>query len=69
MPQTERDRAGSNRRSFLLTSLGAAAAAQALAQAPNQQSISPNATPRDWSGQVPVQYPDPDIVALDIRFR
>src|ERR1700685_3930453 len=51
------------RRAFLLTALGGATA---LAQAP---PISPNATPRDWSGQQPVQYPDPDIVALDNRFR
>src|ERR1700721_503634 len=51
------------RRTFLLTALGGA---RALAQAP---PISPNATPRDWSGQQPVQYPDPDIVALDNRFR
>jgi gluconolactonase len=27
------------------------------------------ATPRDWSGQQPVQYPDPDVIALDNRFR
>ena len=26
-------------------------------------------TPRDWSGQTPVQYPDPDIIAVDNRFR
>src|SRR6202021_201157 len=51
------------RRTFLLTALGGA---RALAQAP---PISPNATPRDWSGQQPVQYPDPYIVALDNRFR
>ena len=25
--------------------------------------------PRDWSGQQPLAYPDPDIVALDPRFR
>src|SRR5580658_9182152 len=55
-----------DRRSFLTTALGAAAAIPALAQAP---PISPNATPRDWSGQQPVQYPDPDVVALDPRFR
>jgi gluconolactonase len=24
---------------------------------------------RDWSGQHPIQYPDPDVVALDPRFR
>ena len=31
--------------------------------------ISPIPTQRDWSGQNPVQYPDPDIIALDPRFR
>jgi gluconolactonase len=25
--------------------------------------------PRDWSGEQPIRYPDPDIVALDNRFR
>jgi gluconolactonase len=51
-----------NRRSFL----GAAFAgiAQTAAQQPN-----PVPAPRDWSGQAPLQYPDPDIVALDPRFR
>src|SRR5579863_3991940 len=56
------------RRGFLIGALGAAAVIPALAQAP-QQPISPNATPRDWSNATPVQYPDPDIVALDNRFR
>jgi len=41
-----------NRRSFL-----AAVAAPAAAQAP-----------RDWSGQNPVRYPDPDVIAVDKRF-
>ena len=43
----------------------------AAAQPPEarQAAVSPNATPRDWSGRQPVQYPDPDIVALDNRFR
>ena len=27
------------------------------------------ATPRDWSGQNPIQYPDPDVRALDDQFR
>ena len=58
MPQT--------RRTFL-TSVTSLAGATALAQAP--PVVSPNPTPRDWSGQVPVQYPDPDIIALDNRFR
>ena len=42
------------RRAFLAAALGGAAAAQ---------------QPRDWSGQHPLQYPDPDVVALDPRFR
>ncbi len=33
------------------------------------QPVPANATHRDWSGQQPIQYPDPDIVALDNRFR
>jgi len=42
----------------------------AAAQTPEAHPpISPIATPRDWSGRVPVQYPDPDVVALDNRFR
>ncbi|MEY4641589.1 MAG: Gluconolactonase precursor [Pseudomonadota bacterium] len=31
--------------------------------------IAPDATPRDWSGQTPVRYPDPDVIALDPVFR
>jgi gluconolactonase len=59
-----------DRRSFLACALGSATAIRAAAQAPaTQQPISPDATPRDWSGQQPVRYPDPDIVALDNRFR
>ena len=34
-----------------------------------QQQVSPVPTPRDWSGQNPLPYPDPDIIALDNRFR
>jgi gluconolactonase len=56
-----------DRRSFITASIGAAVAGLATAQAP--PPVSPNATPRDWSGQQPVQYPDPDVVALDNRFR
>ncbi|HYP14567.1 MAG TPA: hypothetical protein VEQ63_11640, partial [Bryobacteraceae bacterium] len=36
---------------------------------PTSPAISPDATPRDWSGNQPVRYPDPDIIALDNRFR
>ena len=50
-----------SRRSFLAATVAGAAAAQ-------QQSVSPIPTPRDWSGHQPIQYPDPDIVALDPRF-
>lgn len=53
----------STRRAFL----GTAIAASALAQA--QQTISPVPTTRDWTGQVPVMYPDPDVVALTPAFR
>jgi gluconolactonase len=41
--------------------------ARAHAQAPQQ--VSPVPTPRDWSRLEPIAYPDPDIVALDPRFR
>jgi gluconolactonase len=49
------------RRTFLTAAAGAAAL--------GQQAVSPIPAPRDWSGQQPVQYPDPDIIALDPRFR
>jgi gluconolactonase len=52
-----------DRRSFL-TALGAAA----LVPAARGQQPQP-APPRDWSGQAPARYPDPDVVALDNRFR
>ena len=31
--------------------------------------MSPVPTTRDWTNQTPVPYPDPDIIALDPRFR
>lgn len=51
------------RRSFLAAALGGAA----LLPASGQQ-VSSVPTPRNWLGG-PLQYPDPDIVALDNRFR
>ena len=59
------------RRSFLTTAAlaGAGGIAHARAQAPAQAPISPVPTPRDYARGEPVQYPDPDIVALDNRFR
>jgi gluconolactonase len=62
-----------DRRSFLSAALGGAAlvsaATQVTAAQPSTPPVSPDATPRDWSNQVPVRYPDPDVVALDDRFR
>ncbi|HLK47991.1 MAG TPA: SMP-30/gluconolactonase/LRE family protein [Bryobacteraceae bacterium] len=55
----------SNRRTFLAAAMGASTLAQLRAQ---QTAISPTPTVRDWSGQQPVHYPDPDVVALDPRF-
>lgn len=51
------------RRTFITAVIGAGAVAagSASAQQPEVQ--------RDWSGRDPVRYPDPDIVALDNRFR
>ena len=57
-----------NRRSFLAAATGTAAALKLAAQS-TQQPVSPNPIPRDWSNQTPVQYPDPDLVALDRRFQ
>src|SRR5689334_7066908 len=52
------------RREFLSGALGMVGAAQ-LQQAP----ISSTPSTRDFSRQDPIQYPDPDIIALDNRFR
>jgi gluconolactonase len=54
-----------HRRSFLTAALGGAVLTPAVAQ----NRINPVPAPRNWSGEQPVQYPDPDIVALDERFR
>ena len=54
-------------RRSVLAVLGAAALPQ-FAQQP-RPAVSPTPVPRDWSGQQPLAYPDPDIVALDPRFR
>ena len=61
-----------NRRAFLHTTLAAAIAAPVSALAQQQPSGPlpiPPPQPRDWSGREPVRYPDPDVVALDARFR
>ena len=61
-----------DRRGFLAVALPFAAVATAFAQAPAQQApapVSPDPAPRDWSGETTIRYPDPDIIALDNRFR
>jgi gluconolactonase len=58
-----------DRRTFLTAALGSAALARAAAQTPGAKPpVSPVTTPRDWSRPESIQYPDPDIVALDPRF-
>ena len=47
-----------DRRSFLAAATAAAGALASVASGGE----------RDWSGQRPVRYPDPDVVALDKRF-
>ena len=56
-----------SRRKFLSTTLLSTALAPALLSA--QQNQLPPYEPRDWSGNTPLHYPDPDIHALDPRFR
>jgi gluconolactonase len=64
-----------DRRRFLAAALPAMAAGTVFAQAPQRGAqgpappVSPEPTVRDWSGNAPLRYPDPDIVALDNRFR
>src|SRR5687768_14711772 len=61
-----------NRRALLGAALGAAAASVTTARAQPPAApgaVSPEPTPRDWSGGAPLRYPDPDLVALDARFQ
>jgi len=53
------------RRSFLATGAAAMALLPSLTQS---QELEPAET-RDWSGDTPLRYPDPDVIALDDRFR
>jgi gluconolactonase len=58
------------RRAFLgAVAAGALAAPTALASQAQPPAQIPPEVPRDWSGGAPVRYPDPDIIALDTRFR
>lgn len=54
-----------SRRAFLGAAAGVSAAVPAFAQ---QELQIPPYQPRDWSGG-PAGYPDPDVIALDPRFR
>ena len=54
-----------NRRIFL----GAALAPAASTLVAGRQTAIPPYEPRDWSGDAPLPYPDPDVIALDDRFR
>jgi gluconolactonase len=57
-----------NRRNFLSTAIGAAAMGSVASAAFAQQRVNPVPASRDWSGNTPLQYPDPDVVALDPKF-
>ena len=57
-----------DRRAFLTAAL-ASTAGLARFSAQAQQPVSSVPSVRDWSRQDPIQYPDPDVVALDPRFR
>jgi gluconolactonase len=63
--------AGLSRRAFLGALGGASALASGalVAQQPASPLPLPPEAPRDWSGRDPVRYPDPDVIALDPRFR
>jgi gluconolactonase len=58
-----------NRRNFLGAAGKGTALGLAFRASAQPQRINPVPAPRDWSGNTAVQYPDPDIVALDPRFR
>ena len=53
------------RRSFLAATAASAALLPKLLEA---QDLTPH-QPRDWSGNTPLRYPDPDLVPVDNRFR
>ncbi len=57
-----------DRRAFLAAAAGGIWLASVERGSAQQQTVPP-AAPRDWSRPDPLQYPDPDIIALDDRFR
>src|SRR4051812_26865579 len=59
-----------DRRSFLTAALGTAAALPFTTlpgMAQQRNAINPTPAPRDWSGNSPLMYPDPDILTIDER--
>jgi gluconolactonase len=62
-----------DRRGFLSAALGGIAAVSTggrfAAAATVAQAVSPIATPRDWTHPDALIYPDPDVIALDDRFK
>lgn len=54
------------RRTFLSATAAAGAMLPMLARG---QSQLPPYEPRDWSGNTPLRYPDPDLIALDRSFQ
>ena len=60
-----------SRRHFLGAIVGGSALLShaVSAQQPSPPLTIPPEVLRDWSGREPVRYPDPDIIALDNRFR
>lgn len=57
------------RRRELLAGLVGAAVVPLLPRSSAAQPANPAPVERDWSGNSPLRYPDPDILALDPRFR
>ena len=57
-----------DRRSFLSAALGSLALIPASTRA-QSQAVSPVPSTRNYAGGPPVQYPDPDVIALDKRFQ
>lgn len=55
------------RRDFIASALTIGAGS--LLSSNSQAQNLPPYQPRDWSGNTPLRYPDPDLIALDNRFR
>ena len=56
------------RRKFLSTAIGSAALGSVASSLFAQQAVNPVPAPRDWSGNTPLQYPDPDVLAISPKF-